>query len=219
MSDGKIVQNLDNALIEKAQTFMLNMNTNTFQLPKAQYNWQVQPKRMADGKTLFYPVGLYAMYPYNNYIQDFADNQEDVMFVPMPKCTEADEYYLPARVSGFSLVKGAKNPEGVAAYLNCAMATRDSEAAVEIGKRQAFEEYNWTQEQWDMYRLVNQMTAEHPVIEMYNAVTSNVADLVNNPMKEAYNSGASWTQTRETIRAAVQAELDSANEKLAEINK
>lgn len=216
MSDGKIVQNLDNALIEKAQTFMLNMNTNSLPLPKAQYNWQVQPKRLADGKTLFYPVGLYAMYPYNNYIQDFADNQEDVMFVPMPKCPEADEYYLPARVSGFSLIKGAKNPKGVAAYLNCAMATRDSEAAVEIGKRQAFEEYNWTQEQWDMYRLVNQMTAEHPVIEMYNAVNSNVADLINNPMKEGYNSGASWTQTRETIRAAVQAELDSANEKLAE---
>lgn len=135
------------------------------------------------------------MYPYNNYIQDFADNQEDVMFVPMPKCPEADEYYLPARVSGFSLIKGAKNPKGVAAYLNCAMATRDSEAAVEIGKRQAFEEHNWTQEQWDMYRLVNQMTAEHPVIEMYNAVNSNVADLINNPMKEGYNSGASWTQT------------------------
>ena len=216
MSDGKIVHNLDNAMLEKAQTFMLNMNTNKFQFPKAQYEWQVHPERIADGKTLFYPVGLYAMYPYNNYIQDFANNQEDVMFVPMPKCDDADEYYLPARVSGFSLVKGAKNPEGVAAYLNCAMATRDSEAAVEIGKRQAFEEYNWTQEQWDMYRLVNQMTAEHPVIEMYNAVSPNVADLVNNPMKEAYNSGASWTQTRETIRAAVQAELDSANEKLAE---
>ena len=56
------------------------------------------------------------------------------------------------------------------------------------------------------------------MIEMYNAVSSNVADLVNNPMKEAYNSGASWTQTRETIRAAVQAELDTANKKLAEKN-
>lgn len=215
MEDGKIVHNLDNAMIEKAQAFMLDMNKNSLQFPKAQYNWQVQPKRLSEGKTLFYPVGLYAMYPYNNYIQDFASNQADVMFVPMPKCPYADEYYLPARVSGFSLVKGAKNPEGVAAYLNCAMATRDSEAAVEIGKRQAFEEYNWTQEQWDMYQLVNEMTAEHPVIEMYNAVTPKIGDLINNPMKEGYNSGASWTQTRETIRAAVQAELDSANEKLA----
>lgn len=219
MKDGKIVHNLDSAMIEKAQTFMLEMNKNNFQLPKAQFSWQIQPKRVASGETLFFPIGLYALYPYNNYIQDFASDQADVMFVPMPKFTETDEYYLPARVSGFSLCKGAKNPEGVAAYLNCAMATRDSEAAIEIGKRQAFEEYGWTQEQWDMYCLVNDMTAEHPVIEMYNAVTTNVADLVNNPIKESYNSGASWTQTREAIRASVQAELDSANELLDEISK
>lgn len=216
MENGEIVHYLDNASLEKAQDFMLEMNQNNLQFPKANYQWQVQPKRLADGKTLFYPVGLYAMYPYNNYIQDFADNIEDVMFVPMPKCPDADAYYLPARVSGFSLCKGAKNPEGVAAYLNCAAATRNSEAAIEIGKRQAFDEYGWTQEQWDMYTLVNEMTAENPVVEMYNAVNPTVADLINNPMKEGYNSGASWIQTRETIRAAVQAQLDEANQKLAE---
>lgn len=215
MSDGKIVHNLDNQMIERVQDFMLKMKTNDLPVPKSEYNWQVQPKKIASDNTLFYPVGIYALYPYNNIIQDFGD-MEDVMFVPMPKCPDADEYYLPARVSGFSLCKGAKNPEGVAAYLNCAIATRDSEAAKEIGKTQAFEEYGWTQEQWDMFELVNEMTAENPVVEMYNAVTSNVADLINNPMKEGYNSGASWTQTRETIRAAVQAELDEANAKLAE---
>lgn len=215
MSDGKIVQNLDNPMIEKAQDFMFNMKKNDLPFPKSEYNWQVVPSNIASGKTLFYPVGTYALYPYNNIIQDFGA-MEDVMFVPMPKCPDADAHYLPARVSGFSLCKGAPNPEGVAAYLNCAMATRDSEVAKDIGKRQAFEEYGWTQEQWDMFELVNEMTAEHPVVEMYNAVTGKVADLINNPMKESYNSGASWTQTRESIRAAVQAELDQANEKLAE---
>lgn len=216
MSDGKIVHNLDNEKVERVQEYMLKMKTNDLPFPKAENNWQVAPKNIAAGKTLFYPVGTYALYPYNNIIQDFGD-MSDVMFVPLPKCPYTDDYFLPARVSGFSLCKGAKNPEGVAAYLNCAMATRDSEAALEIGKRQAFEEYGWTQEQWDMFQLVIDMTAEHPVIEMYNAVSSNVADLINNPMKEGYNSGASWTQTRESIRAAVQAELDEANGKLASL--
>ncbi len=216
MSDGKIVHNLDNEMVERAQEYMLKMKKNDLPFPKNEYNWQIVPKNIAAGKTLFYPVGTYALYPYNNIIQDFGD-MSDVMFVPLPKCPYTDEYFLPARVSGFSLCKGAKNPEGVAAYLNCAMATRDSEAALEIGKRQAFDEYGWTQEQWDMFQLVADMTAEHPVIEMYNAVSTNVADLVNNPMKEAYNSGASWTQTRESIRAAVQAELDEANGKLASL--
>lgn len=217
MSDGQIVHNLDNATLEKAQDFMLNMKKNDFPFPKSEYAWQVIPSNIASGKTLFYPVGAYALYPYNNIIQEFGD-MEDVMFVPMPRCPDADAYYLPARVEGFALCKGAKNPEGVGAYLNCAMASRDSEAAKEIGMRQAFDEYGWTQEQWDMYQKVREMTAEHPVIEMYNAVNDAVAGYINNPMKEGYNNGASWTQTREQIRAAVQAELDDANEKLSKVS-
>lgn len=213
MSDGKIVHNLDNPVIEKAQDFMLNMKKNDFPFPKSEYAWQVIPSNIASGKTLFYPVGVYALYPYNNIIQELGE-MEDVMFVPMPRCPDADAYYLPARVQGFSLCKGAKNPEGVGAYLNCEMACRDSEAAKEIGMRQAFDEYGWTQEQWDMLEKVNDLTLEHPVFEMYNAVNDAVAGYINNPMKEGYNNGASWTQTREQIRAAVQAELDDANAKL-----
>ena len=215
IEDGKIVHNLDNPMIEKVQSYMLSMKENDLPVPKAEYGWRVTPKNIKDGRTLFYPVGTYALYPYNNYIQDFGESMEDVMFVPMPKCPDADAYYLPARVTGFALIKGAKNPEGVGAYLNCEMASRDSEIAEEIGKRQAFEEYGWTQELWDMYEKVNDMTAEHPVIEMYNAVTQTIADFINNPMKEAYNSGASWIQTRDSIRGPVQMELDSANEKLS----
>ena len=213
MKDGKIVHNLDTAAVEKVQEYMYNMKKNDLPYPKGEYGWKVNPKNIANGKTLFYPVGTYALYPYNNYIQDFGE-MEDVMFVPMPKCPSADNYYLPARVSGFSLCKGAPNPKGVAAYLNCAMATRDSEVAKEIGKKQAFEEYGWTQEQWDMFEKVNAMTAEHPTVEMYNAVSDRIAEYVNNPMKEAYNSGASWVQTRDSIRNSIQMELDSINEKL-----
>ncbi len=214
MADGQIVHNLDNPLIERAQEYMLNMKVNDLPVPKSERSWQVTPSDIANGKTLFYPVGVYALYPYNNIIQDFGD-MEDVMFVPMPKCTHADEHYLPAIVEGFSIIKGAKNPEGVGAYLNCAMANRDSEVAKEIGKRQAFEEHGWTQEQYDMYELVRDMTNEHPVFEFYNAVTESVAEMINNPMKEGYNSGVSWTQTKETIRGAVQSYLDDANATLA----
>lgn len=214
MADGQVVHNLNNPMIERVQEYMLNMKINDLPVPKSERGWQVTPTDIRDGKTLFYPVGIYALFPYNNIIQDFGD-MEDVMFVPMPKCTYADEHYLPARVEGFSIIKGAKNPEGVGAYLNCEMASRDSEAAKEIGKRQAFEEYNWTQEQYDMYELVREMTNEHPVFELYNAVSEPIAEMINNPMKEGYNNGVSWTQTRETILNPVQGYVDDANAKLA----
>lgn len=215
MSDGQIVHNLDNGTIERAQEFMYNMKKNDLPFPKAENSWQIMPSNIGAGKTLFYPIGTYALYPYNNIIQEFGD-MEDVMFVPMPKCPYTEEYYLPSIVEGFSLCMGAKNPEGVGAYLNCCMASRDSEIAKEIGMKQAFEEHGWTQEQYDMYETVRDLTAQAPVIEMYNAVNDMVAGYINNPMKEGYNNGVSWTQTKETIRAAVQGELDAANAKLAE---
>lgn len=214
IENGKIIHNLDDPAIERVQSYMLKMKENDLPAPKSERGWQIQPTDIKDGKTLFYAIGTYALYPYNNKIQDFGAEMKDVMFVPMPKCPDADAYYLPARVNGFALIKGAKNPEGVAGYLNCAMASRDSEIAKEIGKRQAFDEYGWTQEQWDMFNRVVDMTAEHPVIEMYNAVTPTIADYINNPMKEGYNSGASWIQSRDAIRGPVQMELDSVNQKL-----
>lgn len=213
MNNGEIVHNLDNGMIEKAQTYMLNMKNNDLPFPKGEYGWKVIPQNIADGKTLFYPIGTYALNPFNNIIQDFGD-MEDIMFVPLPKCPDADAYYLPARVSGFSIPKGASNPKGTAAYLTCAMASRDSEVAKDIGKRQAFDEYGWTQEQWDMLEKVVALTAEHPVVEMYNAVSPTVADLINNPMKEGYNSGASWVQTRDSIRGMLDNNLKDANDKL-----
>lgn len=57
------------------------------------------------------------------------------MFVLMPKCPYTEEYYLPSIVEGFSLGTCAKNPEGVGAYLNYCMASRDSDIAKEIGKK------------------------------------------------------------------------------------
>lgn len=213
MENGKIVHNLDNPMIEKAQSYMLSMKENDLPVPKAERGWRITPSDIADGYTLFYPVGTYALVPSSNIIRNLGDMQ-DVMFVPMPKCHEADAYYLPSRVNGFSLVKGAKNPGGVAGYLTCAMTSRDSEIAKEISTRQAFEEYGWTQEQWDMLEKVNKMTAEHPVIEMYGAVTQTIYDYINNPMKVCHNNGVSWVQTRDSIRSPIQMELDSANDKL-----
>ncbi len=215
MEDGKIVHNLDNPIIERAQEYMLNMKLNDLPCPKGERGWQIYPSDVKNGKTLFYPVGVYALYPYNNIIQDLGEEMEDVMLVPMPKCTYTDEYYLPAVVVGYSICKGAKNPEGVGAYLNCEMASIDSEAGKEIGRRQAFEEHGWTQEQYDMFELVQEMTNEHPVFEFYSAVTEAVNEAIHNPMKECYNNGVSWTQTKESIRNEVQSYLDDANAKLA----
>lgn len=215
--DGTIVQNLDNALIEKAQNYMLKLKTEKLPVDKAANGWQVNPQAVKAGKTLFYPVGIWALYT-SNFNEDYGE-YEDIMFVPMPKCPYVDDYYLPAAITGFSLCAGAKNPEGVGAYLKCAMLARDDETAKEISKKQLFEDYHWNQDMYDMQQKVVEMTAEHPMFEFYTAVSAKLNDLINNPMKETFNNGVSWTQTKESMKAAVQGEIDKVNADLEKIKK
>ena len=211
MKDGKVVQNLDDPMIEHVQRFMLNMKKQDLPFPKSEYGWQIHPENIGNGKTLFYPCGIWALYVTD--LSDFGE-MEDIRFVPMPACPYADKHYLPTAINGFTLCSGAKNPEGVAAYLDCLMICRENEVATKIEKDQIFEDYQWTDTMYDMLLKTREMTEQAPVIEFYTAVNDTVNDLVNNPMKETYNAGISWTETKESIKMALQAELDSFNTKL-----
>ena len=211
MKDGKVVQNLDDPMIEQVQRFMYNMKKQDLPFPKSEYGWQIHPENIGNGKTLFYPCGIWALYVTD--LSDFGET-EDIRFVPMPACPYADAHYLPTAINGFTLCSGAENPEGVAAYLDCLMICRDNEVATKIEQEQIFEYYQWTDEMYDMLLKTRELTEQHPVIEFYTAVNDTVNDLVNNPIKETYNAGIAWSETKESIKFAVQAELDSFNKKL-----
>lgn len=211
MKDGKVVNNLNDPMVEKVQEFMFNMKKQDLPFPKSEYQWQIYQTNIGDGKTLFWPCGMWSLYTPD--LSPFG-KIEEIAFVPMPKCPYTEEYYLPTAIDGFSLCKGSENGEGVAAYLNCRMVIRDNEEAKQIAKDQLFENYGWTEDMWDMLQVAKEYTAQHPVIEFYGAVSAELNDLVNNPMKQSYNAGESWTQTKETINMSVQSEVDKANAKL-----
>lgn len=215
MEDGKIVNNLKSPIIEKAQDYLLNMNTNSLPYPKWEYNWTINPSNISKGKTLFYPCGIWALYEAD--LSDFGDT-EDIGFVPMPRCPYADDYYLPTAIDAYAICKGAQNPEGVACFLYCQMVSRDDERAKEISKNQLFEDYGWTQEMYDNLMNIQDLTEQHPMIDFYQGVTANLYDLLNNSTQDTFNNGVSWTQTRESIFSAVQAEVDTANTKIPDSN-
>lgn len=213
--NGKLTNNLDDPLINHAEEFMQMMNNEKFPYPKAEHEWQIAPANIAAGKTLFYPVGVWQLYEAD--LSMFGE-MEDIMFVPMPKCTYVDKHYLPAGVDAMAMVQGSKNPEGAAAFLKCRRIASTDPQTLEIQRNQFYEDYKWTEEMMDMYIKVKEMTNENPVFDFYGAVSSNLYSYVHNPMKEAFNAGVSWTQTKESIKGGVQSEIDKANKTLAELN-
>lgn len=213
MKDGVITSNLMSAEMERAENFMLDMNKMQLPLPKAEYNWVEQPQRIAEGTTLFYPCGVWALYEAD--LSKFGE-QGEIMFVPMPKDPKADEYYLPSGVDAYALCKSAPNPEGAAAFMKCKLMAVGDEKTQEIAEKQYREDYGWTDEMIDMWHTTKELTNENPVIDFYAGTSSDIYDLVHNPIKDASYNGKEWSTTRDEISSAVQNEIDALNKEIEE---
>ena len=213
--NGVLSSNLDDPMVNHAEEFMQMMNQEELPYPKAQHEWQVCPDNIAAGKTLFYPVGVWQLYEPD---LSMFGKPDEIMFVPMPKSTYADKHYLPAGVDAMAMVKGGKNPEGTAAFMKCRRIAATDPATLEIQRNQFYEDYKWTEEMMDMYIKVKEMTNENPVFDFYGAVAADLYGYIHNPMKEAFNAGVSWTQTKESIKGGVDAEIEKANKVLADRN-
>lgn len=215
MENGKVVNNLRDPKIAEAQEFLYNLNKEEMAYPVWDYGWVSNPANVGLGKTLFYPVGYWALTEVNSeYGLSKYGNIEDVGYVPIPKCPSADEYYIPARINGYMLCSGAPNPEGFACMMYCEAAANDSDEAEQITKEQYFNEYGWTDEMWEMRSTIFEMLREHPVFDFYKGISDKMFDTLDNPSKDSYHNGASWTQTRENILNTVQSEVDAANSAL-----
>lgn len=213
MDNGKIVSNITSPEIERAENFMYEMKKDDIPFPHAEYDWKEQPARVAEGKTLFYPCGIWALYETD--LSKFGE-PEDIMFVPMPKDPKADEYYLPSGIDAFALCKSAPNPEAAGVLMKCKLLAVGDERGKEIAEKQYREDYGWNDDMIDMWYKTKELTNAHPVIDFYAGVSQNVYDMVHNPIKDASYNCKEWNITRDEISEAVQAEIDELNVQIEE---
>lgn len=198
--------------MERAENFLYEMNKMELPLPKAEYDWKEQPNRIAEGTTLFYPCGIWALYEAD--LSKFGSEGE-IMFVPMPKDPEADNYYLPSGVDAYALCKGAPNPEGAAAFMKCKLIAVGSDETQTIAEKQYREDYGWTDEMIEMWHNTKELTNENPIIDFYAGCSNDIYDMVHNPIKDTSYNGKEWATTRDEISDAVQTAVDALNEKIS----
>lgn len=208
VDNGVVTSNLLSTEMERAENFLFNMNQDKLPLPKAEFNWVEQPQRIAEGTTLFYPCGIWALYEAD--LSDYGE-MEDIMFVPMPRDPSADAYYLPSGVDAYALCKGAPNPEGAATFMKCKLLAVGDENAQEIAVKQYREDYGWTDEMLDMWVKTKELTNAHPVVDFYAGTSDDIYNIVHNPIKDTSYNGKEWATTRSEISEAVQIRLDELN--------
>lgn len=206
--NGLLKNNFLSAEIERAENFMYDLKKDDLPLPKAEFDWTEQPQRISEGKTLFYPIGTWSLWEAD--LSKYGQKGE-IMFVPLPRDPKADNYYLPTQMDAYVLCKGAKNPEGAAAYMKCMLIAGNSDAAHEITVKQYREDYGWTDEMVDMWYKVKELTNAHPIINIYNGLDSNIAASFDDALKQTSYSGKEWSETTRELGTGVQKAVDEVN--------
>lgn len=213
MNNGVIQNNLMNNDLARVQDLFLEMKNANVMYPYAEYNWEVHPEYINEGKTLFYPIGRWGLLEPD--LSAYGDEGE-IMFVPTPRDENADAWYLTASggVDAYAMCKGAPNPEAVAAFINCKLISTTDESVQSVNEEQLRENYHWTDEMIEMDSYISELTNAHPVVDFYASVNNDVYDLLNNSIKDSSYNGSDWYQTRESLNGAIQAYVDEMNETL-----
>lgn len=209
--NGLLKNNLASEAIERAENFMFDLKKDDLPLPKPEFDWKEQPQRMSEGKTLFYPIGTWALWEAD--LSSYGELNE-IMFVPMPKDPEADNYYLPASMDAYVLCKGAQNPEGAAAFMKCKLISAKDPNALSIEEKQYRTDYGWTDEMIEMWYKVRELTDANPVINIHMGLTSDVANAVDDGLKQASFNGTDWAVTRESISGLADISVEETNKKI-----
>lgn len=217
ITDGKLVNNISDPMIAKAQNMMYELQKNNVVYPKHENNWKLrgdaEGSGMATGLTLFYPIGLWALENAPSTTVNYGDvSKGEVMFVPVPCSADSDKQYIPSRVHGFSIVKNAQNPEGVAAFLECCRYAELDEAAHQITLDQYKDDYGWTDEMLEMRETIYDLSAQNPVFDFEQGVSADLNSICDTAIRGTMNpqESKSWSQVVQENEKAIDYLIDEA---------
>ncbi|MBR4224030.1 MAG: hypothetical protein IKR73_04410, partial [Oscillospiraceae bacterium] len=220
LKDGQIVSNLYDERLEKAMDFQYSLSQNGLILDTGLFDWSEHPEFIGEGKELFYICGTYVLNGAPEIWTASFGNAEDVMYVPMPRNEDADAYYLSAGLEAYMLCKGAGNPEGVARFMECILASERDEGMKAISVQQMRDNYGWTDDMIDMYDRLQIMTAEHPMYSIHTGLPADLYDILDNGevgLRSAFY-GHDWPSSRDEIADTVDMLIGEFNESLDNID-
>ncbi len=222
-SDGQhIVNNINDATVEKAMNYQYDLFTNGLVFPREQFAWSEQPAMMGDGRQLFYIVGSWHIEA-DPATWATEIEPEDLGIVPVPSPADSDPWQG-VKLNGYALCKGAANPQGAALFAECNALGSTDEAAVAISDRKAMDDYQWSQEIIDKNKEINELARQYPVIDLSSGCSTDIASITTDGgdqigMRAALH-GYDWATTREStadvLDMLVQEVDDQLQAKLAE---
>ena len=219
VTTGLFKSNLDDPRLERAAELLYNLSKNECFYHKGG-NYAPRGEEgtgMKDGLVLFWPRGTWAFTGPVDSISDVWGDiaNEEIMFAPMPRDPDGDgNYYIQAQAQGYTIIKNAENPYGVALYAACERFKIVDPTVISIDERQKKEIYLWTDEMMDMYAECKRLSekGDNTLIEYGSGVGDNISSVVERLKGIARSANATtWAQAKESNYDAIEYYLDELN--------
>ncbi len=217
--------NIDDPAIERAADLLYNISKNQCIFPRWNNNWalrnEIEGGGMKEGLCLFYIGGSWM---FTGTVESISDvwgdvSEGELMFCPLPRDPNGDgTYYTESTPTGYCLVSGASNPEGVALLAACDRFKVLDPTVISIDRRQLEEIYLWTDEMLEMYDTCVDIANSGSVIVVYDAGYGSKLDNVVNTLEGngANQEASTWAQLKEKYTEQLVYYVDALN---ADIDK
>ena len=220
--NGQLVNNLSNANVDRAQSFLENckkQGLSLLQLADYGYN-TVDHDPVLLGYSAFHSVGDWKI---TDYAKKQAKNPDaDIMFVPLPKDPNADKFYLRLNTMAYLVPSGAKDVEAACVFINCMRLSKTDPAMQSVVKESIMKEKKYTDEQYDFWAVLqdpSQFDNAQLVSDFAYSLDRDTNDQIVAKICEDIpfvenEELPSWTSARESFSGAFAAAIDSINANL-----
>lgn len=208
ISDGKIINNMKSAEVDRAMTFLEDLCRQGLTAKKEGY-WGNEIKPLITGSACYLSYG---QYQYESLSKEkFAEY--DVDFVPFPRDPDADDYYYMVSTFGYLVPTGSKNVEGAAAFIDMIrLCVTDPELREEM-KQSTLNAKGWSEAQHDRMSEFENIGDYKIVADFSTGFDADVANIISNMLIEAAFNEASegWTALRDANIGTIDSVISELN--------
>lgn len=213
--------NSDDVRLERAASLLYDISKNQLITPGANKGG-IEGGGIKEGDTLFVIRHSYAftgpVADIGNVWGDMAAGE--VMFCPLPRDSEGDgTYCIESMCTGYCIVNGAENPEGVVLLAACERFKVLDPTVISIDIKQKKEIYLWNDEMLDMWDICYELSnsPETAMVNYEAGLGSKLSSAISDYEGIAFSSNAStWAQIKEANSEKLQYYIDDLNRQLDE---
>ncbi len=220
MKDGQLINNLNNANVDRAQSFLENLKKQEIsKLYYGEYN-NVDHDPILNGYAAFHSVGDWKI---TDYSKKQAKNPDlDIMFVPFPKDPNADKYYLGMNTMAYLVPAGAKDVEAACVFINCVRLSKTDPELKKTVDESIMKEKKYTDEQYELWSYlqdVSNFKMENLVYDFgYHVDEQTCTDVINKLCEDTpfvqNEDTKTWTAMRESFGPMLESSIEAINSEL-----